>query len=577
VKVHPHLTLIGTTHYFRRAVPRALRATVGKTILIRSLRTADEELAILRGRTWSLLSGRLFSSLMTMIRYDFPSSVMRALHKEIDGIIADWPYFNLMGAKPDVYDEDFAQDVFLTVQEDHQANLRKLNDRESCLNEGEAFLKKHGLPQNLSVERKTQIGKFAIRIAAERNSYAAQRIATDVLPPPDDCLPDNSPNERGKIADPELVALRQQDMATAVPTPAISRQSAPASSGPSLQALIDEFKGDNPALFATKRRYDFLSAFDLLGELVGLETSISGIDKQVMRTIKDVLLNLPVHARKYDTFKGMTYPEIAKACADRDDITRMTNRRRNTLIECIRQLLDHARKQGYIEDNPANEMSFAEKGESEKRVPFTDEQLQRIFNAPVYRGCKSDHKWLEPGDLIIKDSAYWMPLLALYTGARAEELLQLTGKQVRMVGDIPVISIEGRLKTDNAKRLVPLHPDLVKFGFVEWAGAVKQDERLFPDIQLTPADQKFSTQFSKRFRRFLDSLGFERGGPVFHSFRHTFIDKMRAVEGVDESVIAALVGHANRSITSRYGSGYPVDRLYGHLKNMIIAIDIAQQ
>jgi len=135
VKVHPHLTLIGNTHYFRRAVPRALRATVGKTILIRSLRTADEELAILRGRTWSLLSGRLFSSLMTMIRYDFPSSVMRALHKEIDGIIADWPYFNLMGAKPDVYDEDFAQDVFLTVQQDHQANLRKLNDRESCIAE----------------------------------------------------------------------------------------------------------------------------------------------------------------------------------------------------------------------------------------------------------------------------------------------------------------------------------------------------------------------------------------------------------------------------------------------------------
>jgi integrase len=85
-----------------------------------------------------------------------------------------------------------------------------------------------------------------------------------------------------------------------------------------------------------------------------------------------------------------------------------------------------------------------------------------------------------------------MPLMALLTGARLNELAPLTAADVITdpATDIVAINIKEdreqgrRLKTIGSARLVPLHPELTRIGFlkfVDWIRlAAGQEGRLFP-------------------------------------------------------------------------------------------------
>lgn len=79
---------------------------------------------------------------------------------------------------------------------------------------------------------------------------------------------------------------------------------------------------------------------------------------------------------------------------------------------------------------------------------------------------------------------YWVPLLGLYTGARINELAQLFLVDFQAQGDVQVISInddgEGkRLKTKASKRLVPIHPELVRL-FGNLASPVAMKFAVYP-------------------------------------------------------------------------------------------------
>ena len=65
-----------------------------------------------------------------------------------------------------------------------------------------------------------------------------------------------------------------------------------------------------------------------------------------------------------------------------------------------------------------------------------------------------------------------------------------------------------------------------------------------------------STNLSKWFSRYLRGLGLDQGGKVvMHSSRHTCIRQMRDA-GVQENLIAAVVGHVHPTQTAQYGRGF---------------------
>ena len=67
----------------------------------------------------------------------------------------------------------------------------------------------------------------------------------------------------------------------------------------------------------------------------------------------------------------------------------------------------------------------------------------------------------------------WIALLALFTGARANEICQLYADYVQQVDGIWCLNIRSgrpdqKLKTANSARLVPLHRHLLQAGFIEF-------------------------------------------------------------------------------------------------------------
>jgi len=112
------------------------------------------------------------------------------------------------------------------------------------------------------------------------------------------------------------------------------------------------------------------------------------------------------------------------------------------------------------------------------------------------------------------------------------------------------------LKTENSVRAFPIHPELVRIGFLEFVNqrrlASGPSARLFP--QLTPGSKGgFGEAFSKWFGRYKRSLGIDNKNSVFHSFRHGFKDALRAA-GVNEDVNDALMGHGgDNTVARRYG------------------------
>jgi len=247
----------------------------------------------------------------------------------------------------------------------------------------------------------------------------------------------------------------------------------------------------------------------------------------------------------------------------------------NAKLSCLRTLLGYAVENDLLEANPADRVSVHDKDKDRrKRKEFELPALHALFSSPVY--AANERPTMGRGE-----AAYWLPLLALYTGARLEEIAQLRVSDVRkeayLDGDdrqqttwvICVMQEDGlSTKTANSERRIPVHPDLLRLGFVrhvEQCVAAGHD-RLFP--ALTP--NKYGRLGAKWgewwsiYRR--DVCGIADRRLVFHSFRHTFKYHARHV-GMIEGVQRQIMGHSPGDTADEYGpSGYSLHQLVEGMK-----------
>lgn len=136
------------------------------------------------------------------------------------------------------------------------------------------------------------------------------------------------------------------------------------------------------------------------------------------------------------------------------------------------------------------------------------------------------------------------------------EIAGLSAENVRTEDGVTFLEVVDG-KTVNARRRIPVHPDLVELGLIDYVatrpGALT-DHR--PDTK-----GRLTGYFQKRFGRFL-RLKAEVVDPrvTFHSFRHGFRD-LALSAGVDEVLIERLQGWAPATAGRGYGRGASLPRL----------------
>jgi integrase len=234
------------------------------------------------------------------------------------------------------------------------------------------------------------------------------------------------------------------------------------------------------------------------------------------------------------------------------------------ILTMLSALLSYGHDQGWTASNPAKGIKVGARSNAKAaRLPFDLPALKLLFGSSIYT------EGVRPG-AGAGEASYWLPLLALYTGARIEELAQLAPGDVHQVpytdahGNSKsawVIRIsdvgEGQgVKTATSRRRVPVHPDLISLGFIDYASAAK-GARLFPLLK-TDTDGREGGLFGKWFGKHIRNLGITDKRMVFHSFRHLLKHTMREA-GITEEVSDAITGHASGSVGRRYGATlYPL-------------------
>jgi len=111
----------------------------------------------------------------------------------------------------------------------------------------------------------------------------------------------------------------------------------------------------------------------------------------------------------------------------------------------------------------------------DRHKAFSAEDLEKIFEAPLFQGCVDDTRnWAKPGDSNPRGTRFWVILLGLYTGARGHEILQLTEDDVEYVNGTPALHFRKQTKTAASRRVIPIHPELIRLGFLEHVDQVRK-------------------------------------------------------------------------------------------------------
>ena len=174
--------------------------------------------------------------------------------------------------------------------------------------------------------------------------------------------------------------------------------------------------------------------------------------------------------------------------------------------------------QGYATSNPVKMPTWGrtqlvrlnqERGR--ERLQFDDHDIKILFSKDRL-------------DSLIRPEEVWLPLIALFTGARLEALCRLKPSDI----NLDTIHFDAAHDKTGKERIIPLHPHLKAAGLVIYAQEIAAqygaDNYLFP--HLNDVGGRRGHYFSKNFGDQRKMLGINTGKD-FHSFRLTLISHMQ--------------------------------------------------
>jgi integrase len=311
--------------------------------------------------------------------------------------------------------------------------------------------------------------------------------------------------------------------------------------------------------------HEYKRAVELFIQMHG-DLPVAEIKRAHAREFREALQMVPsVRAGK---LKEAPLPGLAAWGRKHPEARKVSAGTVNKQLGAVQAIAGWAHHNGVVPEDlpwsdPFHKMRVEE--EQSERAPFVPSELQTIFKAPLFTEQETPEG--------AKGAAgVWLPLLALFSGARQAELAGLrvsdvhddvsTGTSLPLLFIVAERKAGKKLKTKSSERVVPVHPQLVRLGFLKYVEQRKREGEkawLFPTV--APDRPGALRAWSKWFGRYLrNTVGIADTAKVFHSFRHGFKDAARAA-GVSQEVHDALTGHSHVStVSGGYGARQMLQR-----------------
>ena len=325
-------------------------------------------------------------------------------------------------------------------------------------------------------------------------------------------------------------------------------------SGCSLRAAYEGWEKTQTRKKGTQ--LEFARGIERFIELHG-DLDVSQINRRHVREFRDAAQLVP--RRRPGKLRKASLPELVEWARQHPGTVCIVAATINKWLSCLGAVLNWARKNGVIPDEvvwPDPVAGMRLPVARSQRQPWEPEELSLLFASPIY--LSEERPAGGKGE-----AAYWLPLLALFSGARLNELAPMCAEDIKRdpASDVHFMTVIEddetcrSVKTETSLRAVPIHPALKRIGFLELVDQRRKADgpqaRLFP-LVAPNSKGNFGAGFSQWFGRHKRSLGIENEKSVFHSFRHGFKDALRG-GGVNEDLNDALTGHGGNTVARRYG------------------------
>jgi integrase len=360
--------------------------------------------------------------------------------------------------------------------------------------------------------------------------------------------------------------------------------------GPTLSQVYDRYLADPTKRRSARTMLAHQTTRRVVEDVLGADTPIASITRDQCRDLLETLRWLPVNmAKKFGDVRVRDAANTAKAD---HSIRTINSTNLNAYLARFATMMNWAVTEELIGRNPARGLQVADTiHPQDRRKPFEPWQLQRIFNAPIYTGCKDEQNgYSVVGSHIAVGARFWVPLICLFSGMRLNEACQLDVTDIREIEDVLCFVITEKslvgtrdksLKTKSSERIVPAHPELLAVGLGAFVDRKRREGavKLFDDLPLGRRGFR-SVAFSRWFTRFLISIDAASDRTCFHSFRHGFRDACRNAR-IDRDVALRLggwiTGGSHSETADDYGSGYRPQVLFEAISNVeYTGLDLSQ-
>lgn len=535
-------------YYFRRVLPSDVQKHFPRREIWKSVRTKIQHQAI--------IIVRQHSSALDSVIFHIRSGILTA--EEIKRIVAKY-------IKRNLDDHETFRALNPGKSKDHSNNVSSFH--ETILRHMKILADRDHTCSEIYSEAYRLISERNLNIELDSNDF--NRLCFELVKGRINLFKTLRDRFNGDYKDDHLTHIDQLIRQDAAASPFEPHQQKPQPTKVLLSAAINKYFTEREEddeidkMTLAEYRAGCKNLIDLVGDKPAAE-----LTREDIRHFQKQLSKVPAYAATKKETKGKSLIE-AIAAGEKHQLTTLSESSLEKKLGTVKGFIEWASSDGVriMPYNVGKDIKVSKPKIKSKAV----DKRKALDNADLQGMVTGFLTERDLGTFLKYPERYWIQLIAIFSGMRLEEIAQLLTSDVKEIEDIWCFDanwfdeneqVVKHLKNNNAKRLIPLHPELIKLGLLDYVEQVKaaKQPRLWMVLSRAAKSGKYQRKFKDWYNGTDRRTGFRKTyisvDPLktFHSTRHTITNFFKQ-NAFQEHVVAELLGQEHPNITySTYGN-----------------------